>query len=204
MRMVIQRVKEAAVRVDGKVVGQINKGALVLFGAAKTDIPAYTVWMAQKLVGLRYFSDAQGKMNLSLQDIQGQLLIVSQFTLYANCNEGRRPGFDAAAPGSVAKMLYDKFIEEVQVELYTNNLKNREFGKEAPQNLCSERATIAERQGASENKDSEVKPTPPKTDSSSCLCIKAEVQTGVFGADMEVSLINDGPVTFVVDYPEKI
>ncbi len=146
MRMVIQRVKEASVRVDGAIVGQIKRGALVLFGVNKTDIPAYTLWMAQKLIGLRYFSDPQGKMNLSLGDIQGEVLIVSQFTLYANCNEGRRPGFDAAAPGSIAKMVYEKFVEEVKQELKT-------------------------------------------------------VQTGIFGADMEVSLVNDGPVTFIVDYP---
>ena len=146
MRIVIQRVKEASVRVDGTIVGQIKRGALILFGVQKTDIPAYTPWMAEKLIGLRYFSDAQGKMNLSLQDTQGQLLIVSQFTLYANCNEGRRPGFEAAAPGAVAKMMYDKFVEEVKQEI-------------------------------------------------------KEVQTGVFGADMEVSLVNDGPVTFVIDYP---
>jgi D-tyrosyl-tRNA(Tyr) deacylase len=145
MRMVIQRVKEASVRVDGKIVGQIKKGALVLFGVQKTDIPAYTLWMAQKLIGLRYFSDLQGKMNLSLEDVQGEVLIVSQFTLYANCNEGRRPGFEAAAPGSIAKMMYEKFVDEVKQELKT--------------------------------------------------------ETGIFGADMEVTLVNDGPVTFVVDYP---
>jgi D-tyrosyl-tRNA(Tyr) deacylase len=144
MRIVIQRVKEASVRVDGKMVGQIKKGALVLFGVQKTDIPAYTLWMAQKLVGLRYFSDDQGKMNLSLQDIQGEVLIVSQFTLYANCLDGRRPGFEAAAPGSVAKMMYEKFVDEVKQELKT-------------------------------------------------------VQTGIFGADMEVSLVNDGPVTIWLD-----
>jgi D-tyrosyl-tRNA(Tyr) deacylase len=144
--MVIQRVKEASVRVDSTIVGQIKKGALVLFGVQKTDIPAYTLWMAQKLIGLRYFSDSQGKMNLSVQDVQGEVLIVSQFTLYANCNEGRRPGFDAAAPGSVAKMMYEKFVDEVKQELKT-------------------------------------------------------VETGIFGADMEVALVNEGPVTFVVDYP---
>ena len=146
MRMVIQRVKEARVTVEGKVIGQIKKGALVLFGVQKTDIPAYTEWMAQKLIGLRYFSDSNGKMNLSVQDIQGEVLIVSQFTLYANCNEGRRPGFEAAAPGSVAKMMYEKFVEEVRQEVKM-------------------------------------------------------VQTGIFGADMEVALVNDGPVTFVIDYP---
>ncbi len=146
MRMVIQRVKEASVREGGTIVGQIKRGAVVLFGVQKTDIPAYTPWMAEKLIGLRYFSDAQGKMNLSLQDIQGEILIVSQFTLYANCNEGRRPGFDAVAPGSVAKMMYEKFVEEVKQGVKT-------------------------------------------------------VQTGIFGADMEVALVNDGPVTFVIDYP---
>lgn len=146
MRIVIQRVKEASVKVDGKIVGEIKKGALILFGVQKTDIPAYTSWMAQKLSGLRYFSDGNGKMNLSLQDIEGEILIVSQFTLYANCKEGRRPGFEAAAPGEVAKMMYEKFVEEVRQEVKI-------------------------------------------------------VQTGIFGADMEVALVNDGPVTFVIDYP---
>jgi D-aminoacyl-tRNA deacylase len=146
MRVVIQRVKEASVRVDQKIVGQIGKGALVLFGVHKNDIPESTLWFAQKLATLRFYSDAQGKMNLSLQDIQGEVLIVSQFTLYGNCHEGRRPGFVDAAPGPVAKMLYEKFVLEMKQEF-------------------------------------------------------KRVQTGIFGADMEVSLINDGPVTFVIDYP---
>lgn len=138
--------KEASVTVDNQIVGQIGKGALVLFGVHKNDIPENTLWLAQKLSTLRFFSDAQGKMNLSLQDIQGEVLIVSQFTLYANCHEGRRPGFVDVAPGPLAKMLYEKFIEETKQIFKT-------------------------------------------------------VQTGIFGADMQVSLINDGPVTFVIDYP---
>lgn len=146
MRIVIQRVKQASVRVDHEIVGQISKGALVLFGVHKNDLPESTLWFVQKLVNLRFFSDAQGKMNLSLQDIQGEILIVSQFTLYGNYHEGRRPGFVDAAPGPMAKMLYEKFVLEMKQEVKT-------------------------------------------------------VQTGIFGADMEVSLINDGPVTFVIDYP---
>ncbi|MBS0648665.1 MAG: D-tyrosyl-tRNA(Tyr) deacylase [Verrucomicrobia bacterium] len=146
MRVVIQRVKEASVTVDNQVVGQIRKGALVLLGVHKNDIPENTQWLVQKLSTLRFFSDAQGKMNLSLQDIQGEVLIVSQFTLYGNCHEGRRPGFVDAAPGPLAKMLYEKFVEEAK-QMFKN------------------------------------------------------VQTGIFGADMQVSLINDGPVTFMIDYP---
>lgn len=146
MRVVIQRVKQASVRVDQEIVGQIGKGALILFGVHKNDLPESTLWFAQKLANLRFFSDSQGKMNLSLQDIQGEVLIVSQFTLYANCHEGRRPGFVDAASGSIAKMLYEKFVLEMKQEFKT-------------------------------------------------------VETGIFGADMEVSLINDGPVTFVIDYP---
>lgn len=138
--------KEASVTVDNQVVGQIGKGALVLFGVNKNDVPENTQWLVQKLSTLRFYSDAQGKMNLSLQDIQGEILIVSQFTLYANCHEGRRPGFVDAAPGPMAKLLYEKFIEEAKQVFKT-------------------------------------------------------VQTGIFGADMQVSLINDGPVTFVIDYP---
>lgn len=138
--------KEARVTVDNQVVGQIGKGALVLFGVHKNDVPENTLWLAQKLSTLRFFSDAQGKMNLSLQDIHGEVLIVSQFTLYANCHEGRRPGFVDAAPGPLAKMFYEKFVEEAKQVFKT-------------------------------------------------------VQTGIFGADMQVSLINDGPVTFVIDYP---
>lgn len=144
MRIVIQRVKEAEVTVEGKSVGKIGKGVLVLFGVHKDDTPQNTLWLAQKLIHLRLFSDAQDKMNLSLLDVHGEVLIVSQFTLYGNCTEGRRPDFTQSAPGAVARPLYEKFIEEVK--------------KHVP-----------------------------------------KVETGSFGARMEVSLVNDGPITFIID-----
>lgn len=144
MRIVIQRVSTAQVDVDGKTVGSIQKGVLVLFAAHKEDTPSQTSWLANKLVNLRIFADVQDKMNLSLLDIQGEALIVSQFTLYGNCSEGRRPEFTASAPPEMAKTLYEKFVKEV-----------REHG--------------------------------------------LKVDTGVFGARMQVSLINDGPVTFILD-----
>ena len=140
MRAVVQRVKKASVEVDGKVVGQINQGLLVLFGVHKDDTPEQTTWLAKKITDLRIFSDAQGKMNLSLLDIQGEILIVSQFTLYGNCHEGRRPSYSDAAPPDKAKAIYEKFVSE---------FKN--------------------------------------------------AQTGIFGAYMDVALINDGPVTLIID-----
>ncbi len=149
MRIVIQRVAQAKVDVEGKTVGEIRKGALVLFGAHKEDQPSQTLWLAGKLVNLRIFADAQDKMNLSLLDIQGEVLIVSQFTLYGNCLEGRRPEFTAAAPPAFATTLYEKFIAEVKSH-------------------------------------------------------KLKVETGIFGARMEVSLLNDGPITLIVDAPSGV
>ena len=146
MRIVIQRVSQAKVEVDGKTVGEISRGLLVLFGAHKDDQAAQTLWLANKLVNLRIFADAQDKMNLSLLDIQGEVLIVSQFTLYGNCLEGRRPEFTTAAPPALATTLYEKFIEEVKAH-------------------------------------------------------KLKVDTGIFGARMQVSLINDGPITLIIDAP---
>ncbi len=144
MRIVIQRVSEAKVEVDGQTVGSINRGSLVLFGVHKNDTPEQTLWLSNKLVNLRIFADEQDKMNLSLLDIKGEVLIVSQFTLYGNCAEGRRPAFTDSAPPDMAKALYEKFITEVR----QNHLK---------------------------------------------------VDTGIFGARMKVSLVNDGPVTFILD-----
>lgn len=144
MRIIIQRVANAKVEVDGKIVGAIGKGALVLFGVHKNDVPPQTLWLANKLTQLRIFADAEDKMNLSLLDIQGEVLIVSQFTLYGNCSEGRRPAFTDSAPPDLAKKLYEKFIAEVSAQ-------------------------------------------------------KLKVQTGIFGAKMQVSLLNDGPVTFILD-----
>jgi len=144
VRLVVQRVREASVSVEGKVVGKIGKGALVLFAVRKDDSAEKTLWLAQKLVHLRMFEDSQHKMNLSLADVGGGALIVSQFTLYGNCSEGRRPDFGDSAPGSAAQPIYEKFVADVKKEIQ-------------------------------------------------------KVETGIFGAYMEVALVNDGPVTFIID-----
>jgi D-tyrosyl-tRNA(Tyr) deacylase len=146
MRIVIQRVSQASVAVDGKQVAAIGKGALVFFAVHKNDTPDKTLWLAQKLVHLRMFEDEHKKMNLSLHDIKGEILIVSQFTLYGSCLEGRRPAFVESAPASLAEPIYNQFVEQV----------SHDHGK---------------------------------------------VQTGVFKACMQVSLTNDGPVTFIIDAP---
>jgi D-tyrosyl-tRNA(Tyr) deacylase len=146
MRLLIQRVSEARVDVDGKTIGAIQKGALVLFGAHEDDKPSQVTWLANKLINLRIFMDEQEKMNLSLLDIKGSILIVSQFTLYGECNAGRRPSFIHAARPELARSLYDSFVMEV---------------------------------------------------SKSGL----PVETGEFGAMMQVHLVNDGPVTLLVDAP---
>ena len=145
MRLLIQRVSEAKVDVEGKTIGAIGKGALVLFGVHQNDTPEQISWLANKLIHLRMFSDADDKMNLSLCDIKGSALIVSQFTLYANCAEGRRPSFIEAARPDIARALYEAFVLEVKKTL--------------------------------------------------------PVETGSFGAKMQVHLVNDGPVTFLVDAP---
>ena len=144
MRVVVQRVKEAKVEVDSEVVGAIEQGLLVFLGVHLDDQPEETQWLVNKLINLRCFQDKDGKMNLNLKDIKGQALIISQFTLYANCTRGRRPDFIQTAPPETAEKIYDKFVAEVKQEL-------------------------------------------------------GSVQTGQFGAYMRVSLINDGPVTFVID-----
>lgn len=144
MRIVIQRVAKASVSVEGKHVASIGKGALVFFAVHKDDTPDKTLWLAQKLIHLRFFEDDQHKMNFSLHDIKAEVLIVSQFTLYGSCLEGRRPDFIESAPPQIARPIYDKFVAEV----------NKDHGR---------------------------------------------VQTGVFGANMQVDLTNDGPVTFIID-----
>lgn len=141
MIALIQRVTHAKVEVDNDVIGEIQQGLLVLLGVEKNDTPALANKLLKKVVNYRVFNDADGKMNLSLQDIAGELLIVSQFTLAADTTKGLRPGFSVAATPSDAKTLYDYFVKESH-----------------DQNI----------------------PT----------------QTGEFGADMQVSLVNDGPVTF--------
>lgn len=144
MRAVIQRVKHSSVTVDGKILGEIGNGLLVLLGVTHTDTEKEVNWMASKVKDLRIFEDAEGKMNLGLEDIKGELLVISQFTLYGNCIKGRRPGFTEAAKPDLAEPLYEKFLE-----------KCRSFG------------------------------------------IKTE--SGEFGADMKVELLNDGPVTMIID-----
>ena len=111
MRAVLTRVKHASVTIDGKVHGQIGEGFLILLGITHEDTEAQAVKLADKLTGLRIFEDENGKMNRSLEDVKGQLLIVSQFTLYGNCKKGRRPEFLAAARPEVAIPLYEKFVQ---------------------------------------------------------------------------------------------
>lgn len=111
MRAVLTRVKHASVTIDGKVHGQIGEGFLILLGVTHEDTEAQAVKLADKLTGLRIFEDENGKMNRSLEDVKGQLLIVSQFTLYGNCKKGRRPEFLAAARPEVAIPLYEKFVQ---------------------------------------------------------------------------------------------
>lgn len=144
MKAVIQRVTSASVSVDGKIVGQIGAGIMVLLGVAKGDNEVQADWLAEKIVNLRILSDQEGKMNLSLHDSGGALLIVSQFTLAGNCAKGKRPSFDTAAPADEGKRLYEYFV------------------------------AAARRTGLT-------------------------VETGIFQADMQVALVNDGPVTFILE-----
>jgi D-tyrosyl-tRNA(Tyr) deacylase len=144
MRTVIQRVTEARVVVDGMVSGKIGAGLLVLLGVAKIDTDADAHFLAGKILNLRIFEDEAGKMNRSLLDTGGALLVVSQFTLYGDCRKGRRPSFDSAAPAEQARSLYERFV-------------------------------AAAREGG------------------------ARVETGIFQASMQVSLINDGPVTLILE-----
>lgn len=147
MRMLIQRVAKASVTVEGKVLGKIGQGLLVFFGVAKDDREESIRWLANKLVGLRVFSDEEGKMNKSVSDIGGGILIISQFTLYANCLKGKRPGFFDSAPPEIAEKIYQKFIREVRG-------------------------------------------------------LHPIVEEGEFGGDMKVELLNDGPVTLIIDAPQ--
>ncbi len=148
MRLVVQRVKNASVTIDGNLYSQIAQGLLVLFGVSKDDIKSQADWLANKISVLRCFEDENEKMNLSIKDVNGEILIVSQFTLCGDVKKGTRPSFDNAMPPKEANEMYEYFINKVK------------------------------EQGI-------------------------PVKTGVFGADMKVSLLNDGPVTFVVDAPQN-
>ena len=144
MRVVVQRVKHASVTINGTVNGKINNGFLVLLGVQSTDNEQDVDYLVKKVTNLRIFSDENDKMNLSLKDVNGELLVISQFTLYGNCREGNRPSFIEAAKPDVAIPLYEYFVEE-----------------------CKKQISV--------------------------------VETGVFGADMKVSLLNDGPVTIIIE-----
>jgi len=144
MLAVIQRSKNASVTVAGKIVGRISHGLVILLGVFKDDGAADTAFLAEKITGLRIFSDAQDKLNLSIKDVNGQALVISQFTLCGDWRKGRRPSFTAAADPQTGQQLYEEFIADLQ--------KNG-----------------------------------------------VPTEQGVFGAMMDVTLVNDGPVTFVLD-----
>ena len=145
MKCLIQRVSSASVMVAGEVVGKINCGMLVFVGFEKTDDDDRFDYHLRKLVGLRIFEDDQGKMNLSIKDVDGSLLVVSQFTLAGDCKKGMRPGFDNAKPPEEAKAMYERFVERLRSESGVT------------------------------------------------------IETGRFGAMMDVALVNDGPVTFMLE-----
>lgn len=145
MRAILQRVSEAAVHVEGECLGAIGHGFLVLVGIEAADTLEDIQWLAHKIVNMRVFGDENGAMNLSVQDVRGNLLVISQFTLFAQTKKGNRPSFIRAAAPEYANSLYEKFVEALEQAL----------GR--------------------------------------------EVSTGKFGADMKVSLINDGPVTITID-----
>jgi D-tyrosyl-tRNA(Tyr) deacylase len=144
MRAIIQRVSQASVVVDKQTVGAIGQGLMILLGVAQGDTPQDVAYLADKTAGLRIFEDDNGKMNLSVEEIDGGILVVSQFTLLGDCRKGRRPGFTDAAPPELADTLYEQYVDA---------LRKRDI-------------TIA---------------------------------TGVFRADMQVALVNDGPVTIMLD-----
>lgn len=149
MKVVIQRTIEASVRIDNKITGQIGNGLLLLLGVAEDDTDEDIEWLCRKITALRIFSDEEGKMNLSIHDIKGDFLVVSQFTLHAKTKKGNRPSFIHAAKPEVAIPLYEKFKKVL--------------------------AAVSGR----------------------------EVESGEFGADMKVSLVNDGPVTIIIDTKNK-
>lgn len=144
MRSVVQRVSRASVRVGGETVGQIGKGFLVLLGVGENDTSQDLEWMIDKIIGLRVFEDEEGKMNRSIIDEKGEILLVSQFTLYGDCRKGRRPSFTAAAPPDKAKALYEEAVTKIAAK-------------------------------------------------------GVDVETGIFQAEMKVELVNDGPVTLLLD-----
>ena len=112
MRAVVTRVRSASVEIDGALVGKIGQGFLILLGVGPEDTPAHSRYLAEKILGLRIFEDENGKMNRSLSDVDGQVLVVSQFTLYGNCRKGRRPSFTEAAPPELGNQMYEQFLQD--------------------------------------------------------------------------------------------
>jgi len=149
MIAVIQRVRQASVSIEGQLFSEIKAGLLILLGVGHDDAQEDVDWLAAKTAALRIFSDAEGKMNLSLKDISGEALVVSQFTLFANTKKGNRPSFVEAAKPELAIPLYESFVSQLQIELGST------------------------------------------------------VKTGKFAADMQISLLNDGPVTILIDTKNK-
>ena len=149
MRAVVQRVLYSSVSVDGKIVGKIGKGFNILLGVGEGDSINDVKWMAEKIAHLRIFEDENAKMNLSLQDVKGSALVISQFTLYGDCEKGRRPSFTKAAHPKTAKQLYEDFVQELKT-------------------------------------------------------FDIPVETGIFQTDMKVEITNDGPVTMIIETPEKV
>lgn len=150
MKAVIQRVSQASVKVDNEITGKISRGLLVLLGIENEDNEEDITWLSNKICSMRIFGDNEGKMNLSLKDVNGELLLISQFTLHASTKKGNRPSFIAAAKPDIAIPLYEKTIQQLE----------QAMGK--------------------------------------------KIATGIFGADMKVSLTNDGPVTIIIDTKNKV
>jgi D-aminoacyl-tRNA deacylase len=136
MRFVIQRVTHASVTIDGQVRGSIEKGFMVLIGIAQTDTGEIADKLVKKMCGLRIFEDSEGKTNLSLADVGGSLLLISQFTLYADCRKGHRPGFSYAGKPDMASPLYEHIIEEAGK--YVSNVQRGEFGADMKIDLCND------------------------------------------------------------------
>lgn len=138
MIAVIQRVKECAVTVDGQMIGQINQGLCVLLGVAENDSKLEVDWLLQKIVQMRIFSDAEGKMNLSLEDIKGELMLISQFTLLANTKKGNRPSFIRAAKPDLANQLYEYSIQKAKANSLLSKVATGKFAADMKVSLCND------------------------------------------------------------------